>query len=257
VAVTEDNQQCAVSGSFDHTLRLWDLSAGNCICIFNDHTHQINAVVVTSDGQWAISASDDHTLRVWDLREKTCKYTWPHEGKVKAVAVTKDGQCVSGSWDKTLKLWDLKSGKLIEIFQGHEDKVNAVAVTPDGQYAISGCGESYGPRANPSPENPYRNQDAPSCGDSTLRVWDLKNRTPLYSLPGHSNTINAVMVTADGQYVASASDDCTLKIWNLKKGQLTATFYGDTAITCIGAVGSQKFIAGSGHGAVHLLRLQE
>ena len=66
VAVTADGQR-AVSASWDHTLKVWDLASGAELHTLSGHTGLVRAVAVTPDGQRAVSASDDHTLKVWDL----------------------------------------------------------------------------------------------------------------------------------------------------------------------------------------------
>ncbi|MBG1242879.1 WD40 repeat domain-containing protein, partial [Nostoc sp. NZL] len=43
---------------------------------------------------------------------------------------------------------------------------------------------------------------------------------------GHSNSVRAVALTADGKRVISASADNTLKLWNLKTGKDERTFKG-------------------------------
>src|SRR5437763_1663757 len=66
VAVTPDGKR-AVSGSWDGTLRVWDLATGKTAATLGGHTDAVYGVAVTSDGKRAVSASGDHTLRVWDL----------------------------------------------------------------------------------------------------------------------------------------------------------------------------------------------
>ena len=52
--------------------------------------------------------------------------------------------------------------------------------------------------------------------DNTLKVWDLRNLgTCLLTLHGHSQCVNSV--TVQGNIAASASDDCSVKIWDICK----------------------------------------
>jgi hypothetical protein len=46
---------------------------------------------------------------------------------------------------------------------------------------------------------------------------------------GHSHPVNACAVTPDGRYVVSASDDQTLKVWELASGRAIATLRGHAA----------------------------
>lgn len=115
-----------------------------------------------------------------------------HSGRVHGVALTPDGtRAVSASDDHTLKVWDLETGLVLRTLEGHSHSVGGVAVTPDGKRAIS---SSY----------------------KTLIVWDLETGRALRTLEAHSTWVNAVAVTPDGRRVVSASEDGTLKVWDLK-----------------------------------------
>jgi WD40 repeat protein len=92
-----------VSGSYDNTLRLWDLTIGRITRTLLDHTDSITVVAVTPDGRQVISGSYDKTLRVWDLATGETKTRLQgHTSWISAVAFTHDGRhVVSGSNDKT------------------------------------------------------------------------------------------------------------------------------------------------------------
>jgi WD40 repeat protein len=71
VALSGDGK-CAVSGSCDHTVRVWDLESNQPPRLLEGHTNVVNAVALSGNGQRAISGSWDHTLRVWDLETGRC-----------------------------------------------------------------------------------------------------------------------------------------------------------------------------------------
>ena len=60
-----------------------------------------------------------------------------------------------------------------------------------------------------------------------------------------------------GAAPSPAHDDNTLRLWDLESGEVIATFTADAAITCLAVVRDDLFVAGSGNGAVHILRLIE
>jgi GTPase SAR1 family protein len=123
-----------------------------------------------------------------------------HQGKVRMVAITPDGQlAVSSSYNLTLKVWNLKTGETLRILEGHTDLVWGVAITPDGQKAIS------------------------SSRDRTLKVWDIKKGSLVRTLEGHTDLVWGVAITPDGQKAISSSRDRTLKVWDIKKGSLVRT----------------------------------
>src|ERR1039458_4412368 len=117
VAVTPDGRR-AVSASWDHTLKVWDLATGRALCTLEGHSDSVNGVAVTPDGQRAVSASWDRTLKVWDLASGRALRTL--EGHSSAgVAVTPDGQLAVSAEDHTLKVWDLASGRELRTLKGH------------------------------------------------------------------------------------------------------------------------------------------
>ena len=65
VAISADGK-FAVSGSWDKTLKVWDLAGRQQLRELAGHA-SVEAVAIAPDGQFAVSASDDKTLKVWDL----------------------------------------------------------------------------------------------------------------------------------------------------------------------------------------------
>lgn len=57
--------QCILSGSFDKTIRLWDISTGNRIRTFTGHTREVVSLAYLSYRTFA-SGSNDCTVRIWD-----------------------------------------------------------------------------------------------------------------------------------------------------------------------------------------------
>ena len=247
VALTLDGRY-AVSGSWDATLRIWDLQSGDPVRTLEGHTDWVNAVAITPDGAGAISASSDRTLRVWNLESgQSARTLKGHADRVNGVAVTPDGgRAVSASSDRTLRVWDLENGRLVRTLRGHLDGVNAVTVTPDGHGAISASADhtlrvwdlQSGRLArtlqvpmdwvNAFAATPDGRCAISGSADNTLSVWDLESGQSVRTLKGHTNKVTAVVLMPDGRRAISGSADHTLRIWNLEKGQLVRTLEGHT-----------------------------
>ncbi|MDE2827370.1 MAG: hypothetical protein OXL40_08695 [Bacteroidota bacterium] len=56
-----------VSGSYDDTIRLWDVATGQEVRRFEGHRDWVNSVVFSPDGAQLASGSDDDTIRLWDV----------------------------------------------------------------------------------------------------------------------------------------------------------------------------------------------
>jgi len=140
VAITPDGR-CAVSGSSDSTLRVWDLEIGQTLTTLQGHTQGVRAVAITPDGRRAVSGSWDYTLRVWDLETgQTLTTLQGHTHWVNAVAITPDGRCaLSGSEDSTLRVWDLRDGKEL-VTLTVDRNVTVCAVAHDNRTIVAGDG---------------------------------------------------------------------------------------------------------------------
>jgi WD40 repeat protein len=68
VVLTPDGRRI-VSGSWDNSLRVWDMESAQTLRALQGHTTGVNAVVLTPDDRYIVSGSSDNTLRVWDLKD--------------------------------------------------------------------------------------------------------------------------------------------------------------------------------------------
>ncbi len=201
---------------------------GRLLRTLTGHRGSVTALAMTPDGKLVISGSDDKTLKVWSLETGTELFTLNgHSKSVNAVVVTPDSKLViSGSDDKTLKVWSLETRAELFTLTGHHGSVRALAVTPDGKLVISGSGNMRNPFA--STENIFDELLSFFNGstENTLKVWNLETGAELFTLPGHSESVNALIATPDGKQVISGSSDKTLKVWNLETGVELFTLTG-------------------------------
>ncbi len=233
VAITPDGRY-AVSGSIDHTLRVWELASGQEVRKLKGHYDAVNAVAVTPDGRYAVSAAGkflgdremiletcDNTVRVWELASgrEVCALEG-HSDYVFGVALTPDGHSIiTTSEDGTIKIWRLvrhlgqiQSARQVCTFKARTNwGANAVVVMPDGCSIIFASGQE-------------------------LKLWrlapgldgELASGGEVGALTGHTAAVMGLAVTADGRYAISASNDHALKVWDLASGRETLTLAGHT-----------------------------
>ncbi|MBA3534240.1 MAG: CHAT domain-containing protein [Ardenticatenales bacterium] len=276
VAITPDGR-FALSASADHTLKLWNLQSGQVERTLVGHLTAVYGVAILPCGRFAISGSADHTLKLWNLESGQVQRTLSgHTGGVCGVAVTPDGRfALSASYDQTLNLWDLQSGQPKRTLAVHANGVRRLAVTPDGSLALAVLAdhtlklwnlESYKEQCTLSGPCEWV-RDVAILPDGyrflygsfhkSLKVRYLGSGEVQHLLGSHSGPINAVAVDAEGRLAISASNDQTLKVWDLQKGRAVATFHAAEALhACAITADSSTIVAGSASGRVHILRLE-
>jgi len=144
VVISSDGQ-FALSGSWDGTLRLWDLNTGLTTRRFVGHDKDVLSVAFSADNRQIVSGSRDKTIKLWNTLGE-CKYTIQSEGEghsewVSCVSFSPNAShplIVSGGWDKLVKVWQLSNCKLRTNLIGHSGYINAVTVSPDGSLCASG-----------------------------------------------------------------------------------------------------------------------
>jgi len=50
-----------------------------------------------------------------------------------------------------------------------------------------------------------------------VQVWDIKDQVTVATLSGHEGEITSISFSENGYYLASASQDGTVKLWDLRK----------------------------------------
>ncbi len=265
VTYSPDGSKIA-SGSFDKTIRIWDVKTKSEIKTLKGHTLYVNCVSYSPDGTKIASASSDKTIKIWDANTgaeiKTLK---GHTDWIYGVCFSPDGtKIASGSSDKMIKIWDVSTGTEIKNLTGHNDWVYSVSFCPDGNTLASSSEDntiklwdvntgseiftltghtSYILSVSFSPDGVTL---ASGSHDNTIKIWDVFSGSEIRTLTGHNSDVNCVSFSPDGSKIASASSDKTIKLWNVNSGKEIRTLLGhisEVNSVCISPAGN-KLVSG-------------
>jgi len=235
--------QYIVSGSYDRTIRIWDVETGAGVGEpLRGHIGAVCSVGCSPDGQHITSGSDDSTIRIWDVGTGTA-VGMPlkgHSGGVRFVAYSPNGRHIaSGSDDGTIRIWDAKTGAVVgKPLRGHSSRVWSVAFSPDGQHIVSGSrdrtirvwnantGAAVGrPLEKHTGEvlsvaySPDGQHIISGSSDSTIQLWDAgAGAAARKRFKGHAGVVWSVAYSPDGRRIISGSVDCTIRIWDAETG---------------------------------------
>ena len=271
VAFSPDDK-LILTGSNDDTARLFDAQSGKQLQVFSGHTDDINDIAFSADGKLVLTASWDKTVRLWDTGTgKELKKFVGHTNSVITADFSQDGkQILTGSEDHTLRLWDIATGR--ELKQWVIDEPVS-AFSQDGSYAV---GYSETDNANQlwdlktltkthslsysGPPNRLPIQFS-SDGKYLLASYgkeivlsDVASGQQVQIFRGHTNGVEGLALSPDGNYVLSAADDRTARLWDIKTGQEVQRFSGHRAFVYSVAFSSdgQRILTGGANGTVQL-----
>lgn len=255
--------QVLASGSWDNSVKIWDLQKGQASKTLVGHAQQVSAVAITPDLKHVVSGSWDRTIKIWSLDTGTELRTLAaHSSQVNSLCISQSGQfVVSASTDQTIRVWSLETGAEIRCLTGHAGGVRCVVIAHSARQIIS-AGEDgkilvwdweTGARVRMlaahagSAEAVAASADASllvSGGqDRLLKIWSREKGSELKSWSAHSDTIRAVAFSSDQRYVVSGSSDKTIKIWNADTAAEVRTLSGHTrSVSCLLITPDMRFV---------------
>lgn len=161
--------------------------------------HQNGVMCLQFDDSVLITGSYDTTIKVWDIA--TGEQIRTLEGHTSGVRCLQfdESKLISGSIDRTVKIWDWRKGECIATHAVHSNGI--VGLHFDSSLLATGS------------------------MDRTIKIWNFTDSSR-YTLRGHTDWVNAVRVDSASRTVLSASDDCTVKLWDLDTKSCVKTFEG-------------------------------
>ncbi|MFN0207303.1 MAG: hypothetical protein ACKVS6_13440 [Planctomycetota bacterium] len=113
------------TGSYDRTIRIWNLESGELLRTLTNHAGPVNALSFTSGSKetpvWLVSGSDDKTVRVWDPSNgRLMRIIREHDGRILTLRIpqtlripeTREATILSGASDGRVREITLDSGEV-------------------------------------------------------------------------------------------------------------------------------------------------
>ncbi|CAN5295891.1 hypothetical protein BH11PLA2_BH11PLA2_28800 [soil metagenome] len=245
-----DGKRVASAGG--KQIHLWDLATGKTLQVIKGvddkkgPTKLIKSIAFNDDGSKLVSGGDDLIVRVWDVAKGEELFTSPpHSSRIEAVAWQPKGNLIAAvDADGFLTVYDtVKKASLMktQITEGGSVPAYAVRFTADGTKVLTGGGDKI-PRLTPVPaadgtvppnlaaattKLPASGDDVLAVGvtkdgkhfasagkDKIIRVVDAAGQ-PVRQFSGHTSVITALAMRPDSNQIASASDDGSVRVWDL------------------------------------------
>ncbi|KAK4053116.1 SCF ubiquitin ligase complex subunit cdc4 [Microbotryomycetes sp. JL201] len=137
-----------VSGSYDCSVRVWDILTGECKHRLQGHTQKVYSVVYDHQRQQCASGSMDGTVRLWSTTTGECIVMLDGHSSLVGLLGLSHKHLVSAAADSTLRVWNPETGSYQHTLAAHSGAITCFQ--HDAHKVISGS-------------------------DGTLKMWDVND----------------------------------------------------------------------------------
>ncbi len=152
-----------------------------------------------------------------------------HLDLVQALAFSPDGDLLASGGYREVKLWRRPHGVRRADLPATASAVQAISVSPDGKWAA--VGEASG----------------------EIKLWDLATLKDPKALAGHTAAVSDLEFLPDGLKLVSASQDKTVRLWNVADGAAVTQLETPAAVNALAVIADGTQVATGG--ADNIIRL--
>gem|GEM_PF-2302915 len=136
-----------------------------------------------------------------------------------------DGKYIATTANDHIELWDVSRRRIVRKIPAAVFLPNYLSFSPDSKRLLAPVGGGV------------RTDKLQDLGDLTttvqgpppqVRQWDIKTGVELAKFVGHSALVRQAEYSADGRFVATASEDHTARVWEAGTGRLLKALTGHT-----------------------------
>jgi len=197
-----------VSGSYDGTVRVWDVDTGEPGYVFCSDDN-VSCVAAVGDTARLVSGGWGGTVRVWDVGKPSAVAELDcGQAEIKGLAVVGAGddagskRLVIATEDGTLATWDMVSGSLLRTLHRYSGSLTCLLPVRGEPLVLA------------------------SSSGGLVWVWDVDRGAAVTVLKGHAEAVYGLLAvpTSSGcsaARVVSCSEDQTARLWELSDSSVT------------------------------------
>jgi len=218
-------------------------------CAFTEHKGNVTVAKISPSGAWVCSGDDTGTVIVWGLKNKIVKQTLKINKKIYDIDWAPDSTKIiavgDGSESKS-KVFPYDSGNAVGVVEQHAKTILSVSYKSSKPHRIATGSEDQTTNLYEGPPFKFMKQmeqEVPvSCvrfspdgnnyvivgGSGMVRLFEGKEGKKIKDIKdeknGHTGSVLSVTWSADGKKILTASQDKTVKLWDVEKGQVDFTW---------------------------------
>ncbi|CAA6662070.1 unnamed protein product [Spirodela intermedia] len=238
LAFSADGQLLS-SGGLDGLIQVWDATSGNRRCVLEGPGKGIEWVRWHPRGHLVLAGSEDSTLWMWNADKNSYLNVFSGHGDTNLHVVaghpyhTEGLTCLAITADSAVAITGSKDG-VINSLMSHTDSVECIGLSSSHPWlATAGMDQKLliWDLQRSSQRCSCDHEEGVTClswlgashfvatgsVDGKIRVWDGLSGNCVKIFHGHTDVIQSLSVSADGEHLVSASLDRTARVFEISE----------------------------------------
>ncbi|NES95885.1 MAG: TIR domain-containing protein [Desertifilum sp. SIO1I2] len=221
------NSQTIAATTSDRAIQLWNATTGKPLSTLKGSQAQVSLLKFSPDDRAIATVSDNRTMQLWDLNTGRPLYTFQKTpDRVTRLQFSPNGQTIAlHGEDKILQLVNRASGQRMKTFEAIQffdfSTTNPILALRSQNKKLQLWNIAQGKVTQSFEEIQFFNFSPDGRRlvtvdeQQSIHIRDLKANKQLGVLKGHEDDVIDIKFSPDGQTIASASWDNTIKVWQL------------------------------------------